>query len=190
MKTKLKKLNLCAIASLSLSVGCNAPEPPKVIKNQTFTGRYLPEIYHAEVPIHWIKIESEKDLTDTKLPIASYKIGTGLLTIHNFPYAELDDRIAPEAQVKRWQNQFPNKLYDIETVAHGGFGGLRMETDEMIGYAMQLTPVLFRALGADEIDRKGDYTIKFVGNADENREDVNHFAKSFEWTYPLAFEKL
>lgn len=173
---------------LGLFFSCSSQEQPHV---ELMKGRYGNQpIYQAEVPNHWIKLEQASDLSDTRMPIATYKIGDGLLTVHNFPYASFEERIPPEAQIQRWKKQFPKGIHDISSVAHGGFGGFRLETEEMIGYAMQLSPLIFKALHPSEIDKRADYTIKFVGPVVDYRHEVDLFAISFEWTTPLLYERL
>lgn len=180
-----------------LLVGCQEIEHSPT-KKETFSGRYKnAEIYQADVPLHWERVDTVSGLEDTKIPICSFKIGDDILTLHNFPYTELDQRIPPEAQIKRWQNQIPHGVYDITSFSNGGFGGFRLEAvDEnkgMIAYAMQLTPVIFRALSPNEPDLKADYTIKFTGNLDSvemNRADVDAFALSFEYIVPIEYGKL
>lgn len=155
----------------------------------TFRGRSSErEIYHASRPsMAWGKMETSGDLTDTMKPIGAYRIEDALLTIHTFPF-----QIPPEAQVERWQKQFPGRLFDISEVSHGGFGGLRLEIDgAMIGYAMQLTPVLYRAIKDPEM--RADYTIKCVGpmnTLEKYRDEIDHFARSFEWTLPANYDEI
>lgn len=176
-------------------VGCHEVEHPNT-KKELFSGRHKKtEIYHADVPFHWERVETLTDLTDTKTPICSYKIGDDILTLHNFPYTEIENRIPPEAQIKRWQDQIPHGIYDITPLSNGGFGGFRLEsTNEekgMIAYAMQLTPVIFRSF--NDPDLKADYTIKFTGNLDSidlNRRDIDAFALSFEFIAPIEYGKL
>lgn len=184
------------IFCLSL-VGCHEPEHFQTRK-ENFSGRHKDaHIYHAEVPLHWERIDTLAELTDTKIPICSYKIGDDILTLHNFPYAQLEQRIPPEAQIKRWQDQIPKGIYDITPLSNGGFGGFRLEAANenkgMIAYAMQLTPVIFRSFSENETDLKADYTIKFTGNLDSielNRKDVDAFALSFEFIAPIEYGKL
>lgn len=180
-----------------LLVGCHEIEHPNT-RRETFLGRHGKlAIYHADVPFHWERIDTVNDLTDTKIPICSYKIEDAILTLHNFPYTALEMRIPPEAQVKRWQDQIPNGIYDTTPLANSGFGGFRLEAVNeekgVIAYAMQLTPVIFRALPSNDLDLKADYTIKFTGSPEsieKNRRDVDAFALSFEWISPIEYGKL
>ena len=184
------------IFCLSL-VGCHEIEHSHTRK-ETFSGRHKEaHIYHAEVPLHWERIDTVADLTDTKTPICSYKIGDDILTLHNFPGTQLEQRIPPEAQIKRWQDQIPKGIYDITPLSNGGFGGFRLEAANeekgMIAYAMQLTPVIFRSFPESEPDLKADYTIKFTGNLDsieQTRADIDAFALSFELIAPIEYGKL
>ncbi len=171
-----------------LLVGCHEVEHSNT-RRETFSGRYSEiALYHAEVPPHWERVETEGDRTDTKLPICSYKIGEDLLTLHNFPYSSIEQRISPEAQVERWKRQVPGEIYDVMPFSNSGFGGFRLETKGMIAYAMQLTPLIFRSITGP--DQKADYTIKFMGDIEKNRQDVDAFAESFEWITPIEYGKL
>lgn len=180
-----------------LLVGCHEVDHANTQK-ETFSGRYKnTAIYQADVPFHWERLDPTGDLTDTKMPICSYKIGEDTLTLHNFPYSNIEERIPPEAQIKRWQAQIPNGDYDITPFSNGGFGGFRLEaTDEkkgMIAYTMQLTPVIFRFFPVNELDLKADYTIKLTGSPESierNRRDVDAFALSFEYITPIEYGKL
>ena len=180
-----------------LLVGCHEIEHSNT-KKETFSGRHKDvAIYQAEVPFHWERMDNTGDLSDTKIPICSYKVGENILTIHNFPYATIEERIPPEAQINRWKSQIPNGDYDITPLSNGGFGGFRLEASDeergMIAYAMQLTPVIFRSFPAAELDLKADYTIKLVGNLEsieKNRKDVEDFALSFEHIAAIEYGKL
>lgn len=174
-----------------LLAACNEPEIPQV-KKETFSGRYTKRaLYQTEVPLHWQRIEPEGDLRDTKIPIVSYQIEDALLTLHTFPYSSFEMRIPPEAQVERWKRQF-NNAGEVTQVAHGGFGGFRHEIEgEMIGYAMQLSPVLFKAILDQDI--RADYTIKCVGpqiTLEKYRDEIDDFATNFEWIVPIAYDEI
>lgn len=165
-------LTLCA---------CNDTSPPPLTKKDTYQGRY-----HAEVPFHWKRINPSEDLSDSRIPICSYEMEEGLLTIHMFPYTSIEQRIPPEAQIERWKRQTGE--CGVTPFSYGGFGGFRLESADMIAYAMQLSPPLFRCCSTS--DMKADYTLKFVGAVDKNREEINAFAESFEWIQPLLYENL
>lgn len=181
---------------LLLFSSCGSPEPPSIIKAHltTLCGRASETpIYQAEVPLSWKKIspESHQNLSDTTLPICSFETGNILITVHNFPYTSLEQRIPPEAQITRWKEQFHIHDGDVKSFAHGGFGGFRLEAYDpygkgMIAYAMQMTTSLFRV--AEYSDIKADYTIKAVGPAQEieaERSSIDAFAISFELIQPL-----
>lgn len=180
-----------------LLVGCQDSLPSHAHK-ETFAGRYIDQpIYQAEVPPHWERVDTKGDLTDSKTPICSYKIGSGILTLHNFPYSSLEQRIPPEAQIRRWENQIPDGIYDVTPFANGGFGGFRLEAsnDEkgMIAYSMQLTPLIFRAFSENTPDLKADYTIKFTGSLDsinQSRDEIDAFVQSFEFIVPIEYGTL
>lgn len=109
----------------------------------------------------------------------------GLLTLHTFPYATLEQRIPPEAQIERWKRQTGE--CDTSFFANGGFGGIRLESEDMIAYAMQLSPLLFRNCSTE---LKADYTLKFMGSVEKHRKDIDAFAESFEWIQPILYENL
>jgi hypothetical protein len=175
---------------------CESPKPPVVIKTHQMTicGRDAgPPIYQAEVPLSWKRIDphSRQNLSDTTLPICSFVVGNVLITFHNFPYSSLEQRIPPSLQIERWKAQFQVHNGDVSPVAHGGFGGFRLEVQDpfgkaMIGYAMQMTPLLFRVLSNPQI--KADYTIKAVGPISEIEAEkyaIDAFANSFELKDPI-----
>lgn len=176
---------------------CSSPERPAEIRMRHFTlcGRDSgPSIYQAEVPISWEKIAplSHQNLSDTTIPICSFATGNILITVHNFPYSSLEQRIPPSAQIQRWIAQFQDQDADVTSSAHGGFGGFRLEAYDpqgkgVIAYAMQMTPSLFRAVVNPQI--KADYTIKAVGPSEEitrEKRAIDAFAGSFELINPIA----
>lgn len=165
---------------LLILAACDTPDRPIETEKISIKGRDLGlPIYQANIPLSWKRIdpESHQDLSDTTLPICSFESGDVLITIHNFP----SQRVAPSAQIKRWKRQLQNTDVHVTPYAHGGFGGLKVEGEGMIAYAMQMTPVLFREVSNPQI--KGDYTIKAIGpqNALENQKhEIDAFADSFE----------
>lgn len=142
-------------------------------------------IYQVEVPIDWEPLPLEGDITDTRNPIASYKIGNIRLTFHNFPTSKIEERIPPMAQITRWQNQGFNEKVEITKTAHGGFGGYKIEGLGLLGYAMQLTSTLYPFASQDQA---ADYTIKAVGppmEILEKQNQIENFALSLELIEPL-----
>jgi hypothetical protein len=151
-------------------------------------------IYQAGIPPSWKRInpKSHQILTDTTLPICSFEAGNILITVHNFPYTSLEQRVPPLAQIERWKGQFGLQDGDVTPVAHGGFGGFRLEGYDpygtgLIAYAMQMTPILFRSISNPQI--KADYTLKAVGPSSEIEAEkglIDAFAKSFELIEPIS----
>lgn len=169
-----------------LLIGCNSSSSPPLTKKETYQGRSSKNaVYHAEVPLHWKRMNPSEDIRDTRIPICAYEMEGGLLTIHTFPYISLEQRISPEAQIERWKKQAGE--CEITSFAKGGFGGFRLESDEMIAYAMQLSPLLFQSTSSE---LQADYTLKFVGKVAENKSAIDAFAVSFEWIQPLNYENL
>lgn len=171
-----------------------ATSKTKTLRPITLCGREGEQpIYQAEIPLSWKKIDpkSHQNLTDTTLPICSFEAGNILITVHNFPYSTLEQRIPPSAQIARWKEQFQIHDGDVTPSAHGGFGGYRLEAQDpngkgMIAYAMQMTPILFRILSNPQI--KADYTIKAVGpiaEIESEKDAIDAFALSFELKEPI-----
>lgn len=180
---------------LLLFTSCGSPERPQEIRahQQTLCGRDGVPIYQAEVPLSWKKIDpkAHQNLSDTTVPICSFETGNILITVHNFPYTSLEQRVPPLAQIARWKEQFYVHNGDVNPASHGGFGGFRLEANDpygkgIIAYAMQMTPSLFRTVDNPQI--KADYTIKAVGPTHEieaERDAIDAFANSFELIQPI-----
>lgn len=174
---------------------CSSPEPPPEIRMHQLMlcGRDEVPIYQAEAPLSWKKIDpkAHQNLSDTTVPICSFEVGNILITVHNFPYTSLDQRVPPIAQIARWKEQFYVHNGDVTPIAHGGFGGFRLEAHDpygkgIIAYAMQMTPSLFHIVDNPQI--KADYTIKAVGpksEMEEERNGIDAFANSFELIEPI-----
>lgn len=152
-------------------------------------------LYQAEVPQDWKHVAPEKtSLSDTTLPIYTFLIGREdpiRLTIHSFPSTSLDERIAPQAQVLRWQKQLKGiSSQEITPIHHGGFGGFRYYAENqhtgVVAYAMQLTPKLYQNTTSQE--KRSDYTIKAVGSVEAIQKafsEIDRFAESFELIEPF-----
>jgi hypothetical protein len=180
---------------LFILIGCHNHTPASYTHRVTFPGRLSKSaIYQAQVPPHWKHVApKEQDLKDTILPIYAFFIGEGngmRVTIHTF-----DQRISPNAQVERWKKQLVVDYEEIESYAHGGFGGLRFEahgskegkSHAILGYSMQLTPCLYRVL-KNQPEKRCDFTIKAVGTEEQlekYRYEIDAFAESFELIEPI-----
>lgn len=154
---------------LVLGTGCQEESKPTTRKI-FISGRFQKDpVYQIEVPLEWEVIyPSSQDLRNTMLPLLTCKIDSEtLITFHNFPSDRLEKRIAPEAQITRWEKQIAWKTTDLIPYTSQGFGGFRFEAigdqEAMIGYAMQLTPQLYRLL-PHSMDTRSDWTIKATGN--------------------------
>ncbi len=185
---------LLSIFLLFLFIGCDSPKPPVSDTWQQMAGRNADAqpIYRTIVPSHWQRLPPQPNLEDTMKPICEYSIANEIrLTVHNFPSEQLSQRIPPEAQVKRWQRQA-----GAGTLSHqcqNGFVGLRLETDELIAWAMQLDPELYLSLSGPNAsdhdrERRSDYTIKIGGPKsllEIHRNDLETFTNRFELINPI-----
>lgn len=160
-------------------------------------------IYRAKAPSNWIAVDSQTNsITDTTLPIGEWHIKENSdqirITLHNFPTDQLSQRIAPIAQVERWQQQF-DSLDPVQTTispsSHGGFAGLYIEAtgtlkgepQSLLGWSMQLATQHYQQLSLTdspaEKQRRADYTIKVLGPPDlmqKHRKAIIAFSNSFE----------
>lgn len=197
-------LGLCSCAS--------APEQEtstttQEIKGRDFTGRRF-AVYRARVPETWIRRDPlpNESLNDTTKALCEYiikeKNGIIRISIHNFPTDTIDQRIAPAAQVARWQRQFTSLSptdYSITPQTFNGYTGLYFKGEGklhnsqsmMLGWSLVLAPEHYRMLSHgsnDEENKKyremrADVTIKAIGPIsmmEHHEGDISRFARSFE----------
>lgn len=204
-------------------LGCSSHESDptiatsEIIKGRDQLGPRSP-IYRVRVPKDWIRHDSfpEESLTDTTKPLCEFIIvdpnGSTQdpirIVIHNFPYASIEQRIPPRAQVERWQRQFESLATHLTTIqpqAFSGYTGLLFtgvgilkdrETKDreamVMAWALQLPAEHFRALtplnpAASEeaklMQMRGDVTIKATGPLlamEQHHDAIVSFAQSFE----------
>lgn len=152
-------------------------------------------VYHAKVPKGWKRIDpnEQEPLTDSRKPIVSFVIEENLhLRVHTFPTDDLDERIPPVAQIERWKQQLKNGKCQVQSVGHGGFAGLFLESCGVLAWSMQLDFDHYQTLAylgttVEEEEHfkqmRADYTIKVTGPQElieKHREELMLFAKSFE----------
>lgn len=176
-------------------------EPPPTISWQQIFGRNdsIPAkreaIYRAKIPSSWKRIDPDplSCNQDTTLAICTLLVDQITITIHNFPYDNAKQRIAPEAQVARWQGQVSkDSLTKTQPYGHGGYGGLLFEAIEkenathIIAFAQSLAPEHFQTLLQEQTPRarqqRGDYTIKVEGPVEQiqkRKKEILAFARSF-----------
>ena len=190
---------LVSLTILALCItACDRAQPPiqSDTKPQSIQGRDGQAYYHVDVPTSWKQVTSDAS-KDTTKPIAEFVIedpaGSIRITIHNFPWSSIEQRIPPIAQINRWKSQIKGSSSET-AIAHDGFAGYFFEaTGEVegkpttvLGWAMQLAPEHFQALtshqpkGFEQL--RADYTIKAVGPAplmSNHLHNIQHFADSF-----------
>lgn len=173
--------------------GCEVPRPPSysVLAINGHSGKPL---YEVSVPHSWIRKELARESSlDTTKPIAEFFIPDRQIriTVHQFPFAEEKERIPPQAQIQRWQQQLkpvdPASLQTV-SVSAGGFVGMRFEgvgsfhnqPAAMIAWSMQLAKEYITDLNSKEMF--ADYTIKVTGPSSlvsQHRHEIETFAQSF-----------
>jgi len=189
----------CLLFSILLLVSCGqtnvAPAPVyqhiQGRDDAPSTGQIIRRpVYRARIPDSWIRKDpqAKESIADTMRPLVEFLIptpqGEVRLTVHNFPYDHMEERIPPAAQIARWRQQanLEDPLNTREDFrAHDGFAGICLEGDGLIAWAMQLCPEHFRCLqqpGPPEQTRylrqlRADYTIKATGP-----EEAIHYAKT------------
>ncbi len=148
-------------------------------------------VYRAKVPKDWVRLDTPKSFTDTKIANATFIIGDKIrLTVHTFPSMH----IPPKAQIDRFSGQLASST--IKSHGHGGFSGLFLEGDKdenkTLAWAFQLDPELVQrlAFAAYTTSEKlyyeqmsADFTIKVSGEASlikEHRANLLQFAHSIE----------
>ena len=155
-------------------------------------------LYHAKVPIEWVRKDPTGSIVDTMKPICEFMIEDQLrLTIHTFPIT--DQRIPPEAQVQRWMKQFEkiDPLSISQTpISHSGFSGLFLEAQgllngkeqKMLAWSLHLAHEYETKLHHERL-KKADYTLKIVGmpeQVERHRPAIITFVQSFELTDELS----
>lgn len=172
-----------------------------------------PAIYRVQMPEGWQRHDPspKESLVDTTKALCEFFIpGENSekirITIHNFPFDSLLERIPSNTQTDRWQRQFtsldPSNMSVIPQ-SFGGFSGLlfegsgRLNNQEttILGWAMQLAPEHFTTLSvflnhASSLEEthllrqiRSDYTIKAIGLTSlvaKHRNSIIQFARSFE----------
>jgi len=210
------KVFFIALSLNYLCTGCGeAPIPPTVLWNtQEICGRdkgsstERESIYRAKIPQNWIRRDpaSDESIVDTTKALCEFVIaeetGQIRITIHNFPFNQMQDRIPPAAQIARWRRQFDS--LDAATLrmtpqAYAGFVGMNFEgtgilkgqTNTVMGWSMQLAPEHYQSLSksnslSEQKQReqmRADFTIKAVGDpllVAKHRDQIEKFARSFE----------
>lgn len=175
-------------------------------RTEQVNGRTRFPVYTMQVPTSWKTLESPGDnLTDTKKPLVTFIFTennqTFTITVHNFPFQDIDDQIPPLAQVERWKKQFENldtRESELKPVAFGGYSGqffkgvgiFKGEKMEMLAWSLQLPPEHYRALSHPQttVDKvvfeqmRADVSIKVIGPVDivsKHRGDIDQFVNSF-----------
>lgn len=170
--------------------GCSAPQETAPSEWMPIASRNGEPVYRAITPKSWIIKKIDHPVDDTTLPIFEAAIDTVRITVHSFPSDDSSLRIPPRAQVERWKRQV--QYTESETFwGHGGFIGIIFEgsnpNEKMLAFAMQPGFEQYQAMLRDPRPlgrhKRADYTIKAVGTPDAietNRQDIEHFANTFE----------
>lgn len=176
------------VTILILCTACSSDEPVAPSTLFSIQGRRSTEaLYQTQVPEGWTLQPDTADRADTRNPLASWKIGSVVVTFHNFS-PEMD--IPPGAQIQRWKNQMKNTIEEQTLpTAHGGFGGFRWEAYSndrgVIAYAMQMNQTLKQKLRSEG---RADWTLKAVGPADEIQalaDEIDALANRLELIEPI-----
>lgn len=166
-------------------------------------------LYRAKVPSRWERkdptrlksiVDSTKPNVEFIIPASSAEKPSVYLTVHTFPVETFEQRIAPEAQVNRWKQQFTEldvTSIQVQPQAHSGFTGLYFYAEgilsekkqAILGYSMQMAPIHWNILQPKEKalfkqkQMASNYTIKAVGPYDSLKscqQEIISFANSFE----------
>lgn len=168
---------------------CSTDETPSA--PEQLSGRAGSFLYHAAVPDSWIRQPESASILDTREPLASWKSGDVLIVFHNFPG---EARIAPQQQVDRWKKQLqPLDFEEVTKVAHGGFGGLRLEAYSqdkgVIAYAYQINDTHYQKLTRSQrLEERSDWTIKATGSKHSLTDvanELHQFVESLELIEPI-----
>ena len=168
-----------------------APFTWETIPGREETVGIIRPVYRAKVARDWVKLETPKSLTDTKVANATFVIDNGVkLTVHTFPSVH----IPPRAQVDRWKEQLA--FSTLKSYGHDGFSGLFLEGEKegvkTLAWTLQVDPELIGRLNfvaqttAEKLyyEQMGaDFTIKVSGPTElieEHRSNLLLFANSIE----------
>jgi hypothetical protein len=198
---------------LLLCLSCVSPPPSSSKKMTEICGRDAKHtlIYRVDVPSDWEQVNplAGESLTDTTKSLCEFFIRdqphTIRIAIHNFPTENMEQRIAPMAQIARWKKQFTKLDSTSVTVtpqAFGGFSGflfegtglLKDQPTAMMGWSMQMAPEHYRKLQDREekqTQMRADYTIKITGPTEavkKFRSLIVAFARSFELIDDIPYE--
>lgn len=202
---------LAAWICLSLLLwGCERPEPTpppmQILEGRELTSENtrLP-LYRARIPERWHKVELHPTTStaDTTVPIGRWTIDQEItITVHTFPFRQLEQRITPRAQVARWKQQFSRidqLSVQVQDAAWGGFSGLMFQgtgtlqgrEQTMIAWSMHLFPAHAKRVMLQRPDSPllADYTIKAVGPCHKMRlclPEIIAFAQSFHLAEELS----
>lgn len=122
------------------------------------------------------------------------------LTIHNFPYTSLNQRVPLEAQLNRWKQQF--ELLDSASVTQQSFAGfmgfhlyaegvIKEENTCVSAWTLQLGPEHQKSLAKNterNMQIRSDVTIKAIGSKElmeRKQSEIYALARSFELLDPL-----
>lgn len=210
MKTSFPFLLLCTITAIFFQ-GCSSesttPTPFKweMINGRKENGSPQP-IYRVKVPMEWTRSDiPPAEAGDTTMALAEFFIrdlhDSIRIVIHNFPTDSLEQRIAPNFQIKRWEGQFqvihPEQI-NITPQAFSGFSGLLFQgtgimdqqPTTVLGWSMQIAPSHYQSLSYPSSDKdyqyrqmRSDFTIKVTGPEDlvqKHFRSLTTFARSFE----------
>lgn len=160
-------------------------------------------LYRISVPEGWTIEKFSGSVADTKLPLIEFHHessgGTVRLTVHNFPYQVVSQRIPPEAQIRRWKQQFDTlDITIVKPQAFAGFSGQCLwcegviEENEVAMYAwsMQLADEHEQTLSRKHArsQTRSDVTLKATGPAELmiNQQDaIVRMVRSFELINPI-----
>lgn len=155
-------------------------------------------LYRVKVPKHWERVNPGKEvsLDDSREALCTFFLGEHAIriTLHNFPSQTLAQRIAPQAQVARWRQQFNPKHFDhTMPLSFSGYVGLfyegegrvKGEETKVLGWALQIANEHYRTLSHESFhpEQRADVTIKITGPphvVEREREALITFAESFE----------
>lgn len=195
--------------TLFLILEKNAPETriEKVFARESLHDAKPPEIWRLEVPKTWKRIDPQELSTDTRLPNLSFEIqgekAPILITLHNFPAEQLQERVPISMQITRWKRQLTNldevSLREVP-FTQSGYRGLLLtakgekegKSHAFIAVALQMDNELFEALRVESAERqtqfmnrqrRSDFTLKAQGDPEDlvlHEEDILNSFESFE----------
>lgn len=146
------------------------------IKKITLKDRTGRATYSVTLPDGWTYKEG-LPTTDTTQPNGILVASDGLeLTFYTFPQ---EQRISPEAQVARWQQQTTEEPV-ITPLSFGGYRGLLFETSETVGVALSLPQLHLNVL--TDPQKKADITLKATGTKESilrNSDEIIALTHSF-----------